>query len=935
MKRKTKNLLGTVLTAGCICATISALVSCDNRGTVTPADENEKHPEFTLKTTDGSSKLEVGKFTTLEVTDLKDLEADSLDLAYSSSNSDVLAVSEDGVVTAKEPGVASVIALDNASGAVDSFELTVSGENANGGFNYSGELYSVQEEILGKLERYAQDTYLSGIPLAGDGAYVMYNDRVQKGVENYIQGYGFGILQYGSLTKDLEGETNSAYKRYLHSYNTEDPHNVNDWNGESTSVTDLVDYMKSSYFGVRLNADKTGYETYPVLSKDDDWTALNPSADASPKATRFRLHVKTGEDGLKYSTATKNSELAKFNGRGVKIEDYITPIKLMLTKKYNMYRGGEQVSPTYARPIKGAADYWNASEDGVNEEAFKNVGVSTGHDDEGYYIEFEFATALTVSDAKDNIGGTLFQPLPQEFFDAIGDITKYGAFSEDGSLTPVDTSLSLSAYTLEYWEKDKLITFKRNPDWIEKTEDTGMWNIPGVHIAVIEAAKSDQEAAFKEFLAGKLDSCSIPGTRLKEYQNDPRTVAIPENTTWKLNVNATTEELWEELFGENGTVSKSSKDKYWKVKPIMSNVHFLDGLYYSINRSQFADSQNMTPSQNYLSKAYYFSDEEGGKHYYYESDAHENALKDRYVDTYGYNLDAAKIMFKLAIQEEVAAGHYSYGTAESPTVIGISAKWMSQNSMTKMGIPITKYMMDAFNSVDPRIQLNIENSVAGSDSDAMYDALEAGQFDIGMGAITGMQAWPLDFFQVLCSDNRSGFCLNWGPDTSVNDGKIYYDGKLWSFNALWEAGTSGVCAVDGAVGFSYTTDDSATKYSLDDAAQTITYNLVYKVIAAQGVISKFKGVDIEDYLTNSGKGTAQVHSMELPFTENDDGSITFTVPNTVNNLDYTKLGLSAAYAKYNNLFDLYVTFEITTPTGQVFDITYNAGSIVNYTGAKQ
>ena len=159
----------------------------------------------------------------------------------------------------------------------------------------------------------------------------------------------------------------------------------------------------------------------------------------------------------------------------------------------------------------------------------------------------------------------------------------------------------------------------------------------------------------------------------------------------------------------------------------------------------------------------------------------------------------AKTLFKLAIQEEVEAGNLTYGTKENPTIITISGKWMSESSMNSMGEPITEYMTKAFNSVDSRVQLVINNTVAGSDADAMYTALERGQFDLGMGAITGMQMLPIDFMQVLCSDNRSGFCLNWGVDTSVNDGMIYYDGYTWSYDALWEAATGRTTVENGEV----------------------------------------------------------------------------------------------------------------------------------------
>jgi len=927
MKKSRKKVLALCLSAACLGTMMITLTGCGGGDTpITPVVEATS---FTVSTESGVKTLAVGGTDNVKLVSVKG-DSTKFDLAYSSSDSSVVTVDDSGKITAVKPGKATIIVVESESNYVASMEITVSGEFANGYFNYSGDGWQKQQEILGVLEKYAQDTYLTGIPLAGDGQYIMYNERVQKGVENYIQGYGFGIIQYGSLTKPLDAETNAAYKDYYHNYTNEDPHTINEYDANSNSISDLSDNIKSSYFGVKLNADKTDYEYYPQLSKDEDWTALDPSSDASPKATKFKLHVKTGKEGLKYSTLSK--KYAAYNGREVKIEDYVTPAKLLLTKKFNLYRGAEQVGADYARPIKGAAEYWNASADGINEEAFKNVGVKSGTDEQGDYIMFEFSKGLTISDAKSNIGGSLFQPMPMEFVDEIGGVNKYGAFSEDGSLTPVDTTLSLSAYTLEYWEKDKLITFKRDPNWIEKTSETGMYNIAGIHEDVITAAKSDTEAGFKEFLAGKLDACAIPGTYLKQYQNDPRTTAIPEVTTWKVNVNATSEELWEELFGENGSITKTSKDKYWNVKPIMNNTHFLDGLYYAINRSEFADSQNMTPSQNYLSKAYYFTDDEGGNHYYYESEDHDNALKDRYPDTYGYNLDAAKLMFKLAIQEEVDAGHYAYGTAANPTIITVSAKWMSANTLKTMGEPVTKYMVDAFNSVDDRIKLNIENTVAGSTTDDMYDALEYGQFDLGMGAITGMQAWPLDFFQVLCSDNRSGFCLNWGPDTSVNDGKIFYDGKTWSFNALWEAGTAGVAAVNGEVGFSFAGVKSKTSYVLNHDAKSVTYTLFYEAIAAAGVTYKVKGVDLEDYATNNGVGTGQVTSLDVSDTlvVNADGSFSFVVPASCN-WSYTGDYGMVGWDEYDYRFDCYVTLEIASG-GKSFELTYLIQDVKCYLG---
>ncbi|MBR1581454.1 MAG: hypothetical protein IJ656_00290 [Bacilli bacterium] len=922
---------------------------------VVPEDDPHKYLDasFKLSIGDSTGVLAVGETLQTQIVDVKGgIVADDLELAFSTSDPEVLSVSASGLVTAKQPGFADVIAIDEESGAVDSVQIQVKGVPAQGAKSYSGAGYQTQAEILGVLEKYAQDTYLSGLPLAGDGSFVMYHPRVQKGTENYVEGYGFGILQHGDLTADLEGETNAAYKRYLHSYTSEDPQNLNEWAANSSSVSDLASYVVSGYFGSKLNEDKTGEEYYPVLSNDEDFEALNASEDAEPKATRFKLHVKTGEQA-KYSTLSKNAKFSKYNGREVALEDYLTPFKLMLTKKFNLYRGNEMVAETYARPIKGAAEYYNQTGEGMNEELFNStVGVKVGEDEKGGYIEFEFAKALKVSDAKVNLSSSLWQPIPMEFINDLGgDPNLYASFSEDKSLSPVDTTLSLSAYTLEYYESGKLITFKRNPEWFEKTEDTGMYKIPGVHIAILEAAKQDTEAAWREFMANKLDSITIPGTHLNEYKNDPRTVEIPETTTWKLNINATTEELWEELFGKNGSVYQTTDEKdYWDVKPVMQNIHFLDGLYYSLNRIEFAGAQNMTASQNYLSRAYYFTykDAKTGetvKVTYDDMDAHQKAIANRYPETFGFNLTAAKAYFKLAIQELLADGSYELGTIENPSKIEISAKWMSQTSLTRMGEPLTKYMMDAFNSVDPRIQLVINNS-ACSTSDEMYEALERGQFDIGMGAITGMQAWPLDFFQVLCSDNRSGFCLNWGPDTSVNDGKIFYDGNTWSFDCLWEAGTTSTVAVAGETGFAFNAALSAREFPNDGAEEPtytgdVVYTALYEAIAAQGVSWKITGLYLEDYATNSGIGTGMFginlatgaltgvykdqnlgvdHLYEL---DEEAGSVQFTVPKELNDeaFRFTKIYaevnevtedqvIAAGYEKYNYRFDVYFEIEI-------------------------
>ena len=81
-------------------------------------------------------------------------------------------------------------------------------------------------------------------------------------------------------------------------------------------------------------------------------------------------------------------------------------------------------------------------------------------------------------------------------------------------------------------------------------------------------------------------------------------------------------------------------------------------------------------------------------------------------------------------------------------------------------------------------------------SDVYYKKMMLGQFDIGFGSISGNSYDPINFLEVLKSDNSSGFTLNWGVDTSAVDGSLVWNNEAFSFDALWEAADHGVIIQD-------------------------------------------------------------------------------------------------------------------------------------------
>lgn len=712
---------------------------------------------------------------------------------------------------------------------IDSGTFDVKGLDGggSGAFSYAAESYDVKTQILGKLEAYAYNNALTGLPLFENGGYVMYNSRITKGSENYIPGYGFGILAEGSIKSDLPTETKTEWKKYLHTSDASDPASINALDDSGSQISDLYSYISSSYWETRMRSDKQGYEWYGNLAKEDKPIAVDADPDTGMAQT-WKFHVRTGADGLKYRTGS--DKRTAWDNKPVELEDYVNAFKVLLTKKNNLYRGAEMAGKTDFSGIKGAGTYFNSSADGFNATAWENVGVKSGRDEGGAYLEITLAAPTTQFYAMYALSSQLYTPIPAQFIEDIGGIENYGKYSKDKSTAPIDNILSLAPYTLEYWQEDQVITFKKNDSWFGLGLDgfKTRYTILGIKISIIKAAASDPNAVFKEFLANKLDSAGIPSDYLDQYKNDPRATTTTGDAVFKLNINSTTEEEWEALFGENGSVARTAKANYWNVKPWMSNKNFLDGLMYSINRKEIAEKYGSNPSCDYFGSAY-MSDPENGQSYN-GTQEHKDALIEAGLETeaslagnklYGYRLEVAKEKFSAAINELKTAGKIKDGDT-----LEIDVWWMYPQHTTRYGADVKTYLETAFNNSaaakSGNIKLQVNNDAVETWSDVYYKHLMVGQFDLGFGSISGNTLNPLNFMEVLKSDNSSGFTLNWGPDTSKLDPTLSYDNKNWSFDTLWRAGDQGILVKEGAelppVVISYGKDDAVVE---EDGSVTI------------------------------------------------------------------------------------------------------------------
>jgi hypothetical protein len=121
---------------------------------------------------------------------------------------------------------------------------------------------------------------------------------------------------------------------------------------------------------------------------------------------------------------------------------------------------------------------------------------------------------------------------------------------------------------------------------------------------------------------------------------------------------------------------------------------------------------------------------------------------------------------------------------------------MYQTDIKEYGEDIKSYFERAFNDdavCGGKVKLEVLQDAVTNWEDVYNVWMMKGQFDLGFGAISGNTYNPLNFLEVLKSDNSSSFTLNWGTDTSKVDEKnpIIYDGKKWSFDALWEVADHG------------------------------------------------------------------------------------------------------------------------------------------------
>ena len=832
--------------------------------------------------------------------------------------------------------------VNDFSGDPTEVELSFA-EDGGSYIDYTQLSYDERAEALSLLEKYAVENSLTGLTLYSDGGYIKYSDRVNIPTDlndetvgttsqhNYIKGYGYGILSEGDLKRGdgkIKGLT-GKYADYWSTYEAQDPLTLNYMNSKEATVGDITGYVFGSYFDTKMNAAKDGYEYYPFLGTEKNLVdglyrpiPLDANGDemsdatATSKSTKYRIYVKVG-DALQYSTLSNVDSIKPYNNRNVELEDYVTPLKALYTQANGLVRGSENITGSSA--IKGVDAYYYSSSKGVDEEAWKKVGIKTGTNADGSYIDFELNQPCNPFFAMYYLNSSMSAPIPQEFLDLIGGYAGanevgakiWGSFNKNLSLTPVDTTLSTGVYNVESWSRDSEVVFKRNENIGSSIVGEGRCNIPGIHIDILKKATSDPEAGWQEYInKGRYDACGIPQSKLDQYvktSDGGRTFLVPGSDTTKLNINTCTPEEWEYLFGEEGTITQTPKSSYWDCEPALANEDFVLGLSWAINRKELAETNGRTPSVEYFGDVYLSNPETGLS--YNDTDYHKNVMKEIYGDdwetNFGYNIDSAVAYFKKAADKLLEDGAYVAGDT-----ISIDICWQSKSSMDVYGEALEKYFESAFNNnlvSEGKLTLDIVNSYVNNWTDVYYNMMMIGQYDMSIGGVSGNAFDPLNFIEVLKSDNSSGFTLNWGPNTNSVDNLITYKGQQFTFDALWQVFDTGALVnTDGSVRPYFDAEyvGNVANTTLDENGKEVADGRTVTIKVAQSSIEGVVEAWVDDVVICEYMGSYKEQSiMEYAVCDedgnpiiDDNGCMVFKLPQELVEAYQGTIGFDVYYA---------------------------------------
>ncbi len=625
-------------------------------------------------------------------------------------------------------------------------------------------------------ERYLLDNMVGGIPFYVANSFSLLAARVTLPVDSYIPSYGWGT-RYAQVTADdsqvlnVSGQFGEAGEYTYRAWDTQTFSTLNYWIYDDSISADYMAYINGGFYVQALNDAQNGWEFVPELA-DGAPVAVGPTvAEINGKVTSKSWQISL-KDGLQWAfnsgIDTTGFDLV------IDANDFIWTYKEALTQNYfrAISGGGDFVSEIAgaeaysqrAAEIYGGDAEPTAAELAELETLWASVGLKKIDD---LTLEFTTINAKGTFDAYYLLAWPAIQ---QDLYDQ--DPESYG--------TDELHIASSGEYVMTSFEAGKLTQFRKNP--LYPTDDVGVTQWTGYDIFIYESA----EVAFQAFLDGKLEMSGVPNARIQEFISDPRLLQTPDATTWRLNVNGlkTPEQQQSEFPGST-----------YDPEPILGYTDFRKALYYILDRQDL--QENWVPSSGlgttYFSNAYYVDPESGIP--YRSSEQALELFNDFGGETWGYNKGLALSYLRSAVSEAIADGFYEAGTAQEYNEIKLEVRFMNitQSDATKVRSDFVKQAFELL--VDNTNYVKVVVDIVDTPFPSIYyDYMMTGDFDIAIGGIQGSALDASSFLDVFSSDNRGGFTINWGFDSSLPEVPVTWDDdndpltpdvtKVFSYDAI-------------------------------------------------------------------------------------------------------------------------------------------------------
>ena len=674
----------------------------------------------------------------------------------------------------------SVVSSSVSSSVVSSAPEVPLAGFANGEYNFKFAPEQLRNTLFGTAEKWLLDNGVGGVPLFANSSFVMFSDRMKLFSEVSIPVMGFGTA-FSELTADdstvtVEGVKGKVGEFTYRSAITSNPTSFNQWLTNDSVSSDVAAPLLASLYDFNFNASKDGYVVDGLMASGDP-IPVEPVTlpTGAVVAKKWQIPLRAN---MKWAFHKSVDPVAKGYDVNITADDFLDTYKIALDNGwYRAITGGTHFWSA-TNPIKGTEDYYKAIVAKTPAD-WDSVGIKKVVKDGVEHLEFEFLTDMSRWNVKYYLSSNVMSPIHKQMFEEFG--KEYATTAEKTAFT--------GPFVLDYYEVDKVIRMVKNPSFIFPNK----YFYTGYNFQVIK----ESIARFNSFLAGDLEVGAVTSTQFEQYRNDPRLRFAAGATTFRLNVNALkTPEAQEALFpaAENGN---------WVPKPILGYTEMNKALYFAIDREYLAKEVIKTAeAQQFHFTPAYLVEAEGGVPFRNtpEAKSFQDGLS---VETNGFNKAAATSFFKAAVTKAIADGFVQRGTAANPTVIEFTTIVQAAADSQLAAFLFLKesyetILVDDVNNV--RVLLN---PLFAAFPDNYYAHILTGQSDLGFGGISGGTLDAAGFLRQYATDNRGGFTLNWGFDTTAPVIDVTYTiagvvkNEKWSFDGLQRALNGPVTILNG------------------------------------------------------------------------------------------------------------------------------------------